>query len=194
MPVGVAGSDGVLANADVTYLCPIADEVPPEIVEAVRGGVVGAAPQGWLRRWDGDGLVRSKRWEHAERVLPYVDLLVLSEEDVAPVPDELPRYRSIAQRVVLTRGSRGATLFEGTTSTDFPAYSATQIDPTGAGDVFAAALQLHWALKRDTGEAIEFANCVASFAVEDIGTRGVPTRDQIADRWRSGMPDWDTQP
>jgi sugar/nucleoside kinase (ribokinase family) len=40
--------------------------------------------------------------------------------------------------VVLKRGSRGATVYDGSGSVDVPAYEVRETDPTGAGDCFDA--------------------------------------------------------
>lgn len=173
---------GEWGDASVVYLCPIADEVEPDACEAFENGVIGASPQGWLREWDATGRVTAKRWENAETLLNRIDALVLSAEDIAPFPDELERYRALARRVVLTQGADGATLYEGKKATSFPAYPAREIDPTGAGDVFAAAFLLRLAEKDDPEEAVDYANCVASFAVEAVGTEGIPSPEQVVQR------------
>jgi len=174
-------------NAPIVYLCPIADEVEADICDAFEGGVVGATPQGWLREWDADGHVTPKRWTTADVFLPRLDVLVLSVEDIAPFPDELDRYRAQTRRVVLTQGSAGATLYEGNKAKTFPAYPAREVDPTGAGDVFAAAFLLRFAETGDPEESVDYANCVASFAVEAVGTAGIPSKERVEQR-RSKRP------
>jgi sugar/nucleoside kinase (ribokinase family) len=42
------------------------------------------------------------------------------------------------ETVVLKRGSRGATVYTGSSRTDVPAYAVKEVDPTGAGDCFDA--------------------------------------------------------
>ncbi len=176
-------------RADVLYLCPIADEVDPTVLQSTTGGVVGVTPQGWFRTWDADGVVTAKKWRHAEAILPHADVCVLSEEDIAAFPEELDRFRALTKRVVFTHGSRGATLYSGDESRHFPAYAANQVDPTGAGDVFATAYLLYVAAKGDPADAMAFGNCVASFAVEDIGTKGIPTASRVLERWSGALPD-----
>jgi sugar/nucleoside kinase (ribokinase family) len=48
------------------------------------------------------------------------------------------------------------------------------VDPTGAGDVFAAALLCHLYRHGDPREAVNFANYVASFSVGQVGVEGIP--------------------
>lgn len=169
-------------RAPIVYLCPIADEVEPGVLEAFANGVIGATPQGWLRQWDEAGRVAAKRWANAEAFLPRLDALVLSVEDIAPFPDELDRYRALTRRVVLTHGSAGATLYEKGKAKTFAAYPAREVEPTGAGDVFAAAFLLRLAETGDSAESVDYANCVASFAVEGVGTDTIPSAAQVAER------------
>jgi 1D-myo-inositol 3-kinase len=176
-------------RSDVLYLCPIADEVEPSVLQATTGSVIGVTPQGWFRTWDDAGVVSAKKWAGAEAVLPHVDVCVLSEEDIAAFPEELDRFRSLTKRVVFTHGAGGATLYAGDEARHFPAYEARQVDPTGAGDVFATAYLLYVAAKGDPVDAMAFGNCVASFAVEDVGTKGIPAASRVLERWSGPLPD-----
>jgi sugar/nucleoside kinase (ribokinase family) len=61
------------------------------------------------------------------------------------------------------------------------------MDPTGAGDVFLAALMVAWLLTGElaTARALRFAAAAGSCAVEGAGLVGVPTRVQVAARLHS---------
>jgi len=67
----------------------------------------------------------------------------------------------------------------------FPTRPAHEVDPTGAGDVFAAAflIRLRETAQSPTGEdpweAARFANVVASFSVEGPGVSAIPRREQV---------------
>lgn len=169
-------------NTDIAYICPVADEVTVDAVHAFSNAVIGVTSQGWMRKWEKNYRVSAKRWDNAEKILPYIDALILSEDDIAPFPDELDLYIELTEIVVLTRNKRGATLYKDGNSIDFPAYKTTQIDQTGAGDVFASAFLSKYHETFNASEATDFANCVASFAVEREGTKGIPTYEQIKQR------------
>lgn len=169
-------------DAEIAYICPVADEVAEDVVHAFPNAVIGVTPQGWMRRWDKEHRVFAKKWENPEKILPYADALILSVDDIANFPDELERYIELTKIVVLTKNKKGATLYEGGNSTDFPAYKTTEIDQTGAGDVFAAAFLSKYNETLDAAVSTDFANCVASFAVEAEGTKGIPTYKQIEQR------------
>jgi sugar/nucleoside kinase (ribokinase family) len=57
------------------------------------------------------------------------------------------------------------------------------VDPTGAGDVFAAAFLCHLHASGNPREAADFANRVAACSVEKIGFASIPTRAEVVDRF-----------
>jgi sugar/nucleoside kinase (ribokinase family) len=86
--------------------------------------------------------------------------------------------------VVLTEYRDGSTLYRrqpnGTVSvTKIPPRPADEIDPTGAGDVFATAFMIRYQETGDPVQSARFANITASFGVEAPGIAGIPTRDQV---------------
>ncbi len=169
-------------NANIVYLCPVANEIEPSVIGKIPNSVIGASPQGWMRRWDSDGSVYAQRWEDAKDILPHIDVLVMSEEDIAPFPDVIDEYAVLAKMTVLTKGAHGSRLFYEGKVTDFPAFRVKVFDPTGAGDVFATAFLYKYSQTKDPHEASRFANCAASFIVEKEGTTGIPKLQQINER------------
>jgi sugar/nucleoside kinase (ribokinase family) len=182
MPHNIAGDS---CNAEVAYLCPIADEVDPDCIHSLNCALIGVTPQGWMRQRDGDSqVVRPKRWDSAPAILPYADVLILSDEDLSAYPDELEKYIELTRIVVVTKGKYGATLYENGRILGSQAYPANEVDPTGAGDVFAAAFLIKYYETRLPREAINFAHCAASFAVEGAHTTNIPTLGSIQNRLR----------
>jgi sugar/nucleoside kinase (ribokinase family) len=105
--------------------------------------------------------------------------LILSELDV-PDPDRLVRdWGPFIDIIVVTRAERGATVYRGAESHQFPARPARQVDPTGAGDVFAASFMIRLVETGDPHQAAQFANVVASFSVEGPGVTAIPVRNQV---------------
>lgn len=180
-------------GASVILLAPLAQEIPPFLIRNLPrrpGSLLAATPQGWLRRWDFDGRVWPTPWEAAEEILPLLDVLILSCDDLLPfaqnrrdtVNELLSRWSMYVPLLIATDGPRGATLFERGTTTHFPAYPANEVDPTGAGDVFAAAFLVHLHQHRAPHAAMNFANCAASLSIEQPGISGIPTLEQIQQR------------
>ena len=169
-------------DAEIVYLCPVANEIHPDIVNMFPNSLIGASPQGWMRQWDAEGRVSQHKWKYASQVLPHVDVVVMSEEDVAPFPEIVYEYAELADIVVFTRGERGATVFRNGQQFDSPAFATCVDDPTGAGDVFATAFLSNFHETRDVHEAAIFANCAASFVVEKEGTEGIPELARVRSR------------
>jgi sugar/nucleoside kinase (ribokinase family) len=108
-----------------------------------------------------------------------INVLILSEQDV-PDPDGLVRaWGRMIDTIVVTRAERGATVYHSGEPCNHPARPADQVDPTGAGDVFAPAFMIRLIETGDPCEAAEFANAVASFSIEGPGVTGIPMRQQV---------------
>jgi sugar/nucleoside kinase (ribokinase family) len=54
-----------------------------------------------------------------------------------------------------------------------------EFDPTGAGDIFAAAFFVRLYLTRDPWESARFANQIAATSVTRGGLDGVPTQEEV---------------
>lgn len=182
-------------DAPIVLLGPLAQEMTPEFVTLFPrrpGAIIAATPQGWLRRWDADGRVWPTPWAAADLVLPMLDVLILSHDDLLPFADGnrkeadaiLAQWSKRVPLLVATDGRHGATLFRQGNTQRFPAYPINEVDPTGAGDVFAAAFLTYLHKHGDPERAVDFANCVASFSVEQAGIQGVPTLEMVETRLR----------
>lgn len=183
-------------GAPVVLLGPLAQELSSTFVQLFPrqpGTIVAATPQGWLRRWDADGRVWPTPWVEAEQVLPSLDVLILSHDDLLPFAQGnrreadaiLSRWSMYVPLLVATDGRHGATLFQHGTIERFPAYVANEVDPTGAGDVFAVAFLTHLHRHGTLREAVDFANCVAALSVEHEGTTGIPTMERVEQRMKA---------
>ncbi|MDE2972565.1 MAG: PfkB family carbohydrate kinase [Acidobacteriota bacterium] len=142
-----------------------------------RGALAGAAPQGLIRRWDDAGRV-STRWSaRALGRLTGLDILSLSE---AEFPDSIGLSVPL---VAVTRGRRGAVLRRsGSPAVEIPASPGVEVDPTGAGDVFAAALFIGLWCGAPAEEAARLAAAAAAISVEFPGTEGIPTLEEARAR------------
>lgn len=177
----------------IILLGPLAQEIPLTLLQSLprsAGSLLAATPQGWLRRWDDDGHVWPTPWEAAEEMLPLLDVLILSHDDLLPFANNkrdvadtmLADWSMRVPLLIATDGRYGATLFEHGKTTRFPAYPAIEVDPTGAGDVFAAAFLVHLHQHGNPHAATNFANCVASLSIEYPGISGIPSPEQIRNR------------
>jgi sugar/nucleoside kinase (ribokinase family) len=172
-------------QAPIVHLAPIMQEVP-HTINGMADTLVGATPQGWLRVVQPNNVVVTEPARLLDLPWSPAHVAVLSEEDVQG--DEA-LVGQLAQRLdlaVLTRAERGATVWQHGASTDVPAFAADVVDPTGAGDVFAAAFFAALHEGRTPVEAARWACAAAAFAIEGPGTTTLPTREQVEQRAASG--------
>lgn len=180
-------------EARIIYLAPLVGELDVDIARLFPQSLLGVSPQGWLRRWDEEGRVYPKRWDGAEEVLSRADAVIMSEEDVGGDKIAILDYASQASIMVVTQGSRGAMVYQRDEACHFPAFRVKEVvDPTGAGDVFAAAYLIELEESGDPHRAAVFANCVASISVEKRGAEGIPTLEEVDRRlsevgWREKL-------
>jgi hypothetical protein len=172
------------AGADAYVLAPAYHEfaaMPP-----LQASVVAVSLQGPLRATGEGGRVihHPNPVAQADPFLAPGTLAFLSEEDTA---DAVGLCRHIASRgavALLTRGYRGADMFEGVNELRFDAIPANSIDPTGAGDCFAMAFVVRMVETRDLVEACRFGLAAGSLAVEAAGIAAIPTRQAVEERMR----------
>jgi sugar/nucleoside kinase (ribokinase family) len=169
-------------DPDVLLLGPVAGEVAGGTAAAFEAGSVGATAQGWLRAIDEDGVVSAREWAQPGRDLASVHALFLSETDLPDAAVRCPGLLAHVPIVVLTRGWRGLTLFERSGVHDVSGLPREEVDPTGAGDVFAAAFLVRYHETQDPLTAAAFATCAASCVVEAVGTAGIGSRDEVEKR------------
>jgi sugar/nucleoside kinase (ribokinase family) len=167
---------------DVLLLGPVAGEVPVGMALAFEAEVVGAIAQGWVREFDPAGNVSAAPWVDPGRDLAGVHVLFLSQHDLPDAARHARELLSVVPVVVLTRGWEGATVFTRQSVQDVPSLPRQEVDPTGAGDVFAAAFLLRYHETGDLGEAAAFGACAASCAVEGLGTSALGDRAEIERR------------
>lgn len=173
-------------NTPIIHLGPVAQEVSPEFLGSFPGAFIGLTPQGWLRRWNSSGQVHPISLAEPEKILGQASCVVLSLEDLGGDKQALEAYAEMSQLLVQTRGMLGAIIYMNGSRYEVPAFEAREVDPTGAGDVFATAFLIRYYETRDPLAAALFANCVASFVIEGPGTSTIPSRDQVHQRLQEG--------
>ena len=165
-------------RAKIIHLAPVAQELDACLPADFHPSLLGLTPQGWFRAWDETGKVRPCAWEQAEAALAGAGATVFSLEDVAGNEDEIERLAHAARVLVVTEGAAGARLLWHGDSRRFRPPEVTEIDPTGAGDIFAAAFFIRLLNTRDPWEAARFANRMAAISVTRPGLLGIPTAQE----------------
>ncbi len=178
--LGIADVPAEWRDSAIVHLGPIAQEIDGTVVGAFPDAVLGLTPQGWMRAWDDSGFVHAVDWHPVPGLAARADAVILSREDIDEDIERIERYAASTRTLVLTAGWKGSTVYHRGQVRSFPAPVVNEIDPTGAGDIFATAYLV--ALRR-TGDpflSAQFANCVAAHSVERSGLASIPTGKEIA--------------
>lgn len=165
---------------------PVAGEVGQEWAPVpALGSRVTLGWQGLLRAFSDNGWV--------VKVDPAPSPLLSRADLVCASLDDLPGGALVTQlgmpgpltTLVVTAGERGGVAWRsGDNGRPYRAVPADVVDPTGAGDVFMAALMVVWLHTRQcaSADALRFAAAAASCTVERPGLLGVPSADAVAAR------------
>jgi len=113
----------------------------------------------------------------AEMLDDGVDLLFCNEEEAClwseatSVDAALEALKGIARQIVITRGSQGALIWDGSTRTDIAPTPATPVDSNGAGDMFAGAYLFGLTRGWSPARAGALASQAAAAVVSQFGPR-----------------------
>jgi 1D-myo-inositol 3-kinase len=183
-PLDATGIPPAWRGADLLLLVPVVDEVDvPAFVAAAGARLVGLGVQGLVRAVGPDGVVRPRPLALGRRALSGVHAAVLGDDDVGGEPDLVGRLAASVPVVAFTHGSRGCDLVVRGRTRRVAAHPAREVDPTGAGDVFAAAFLLALARGADPADAARLGAAAGSIAVEARGADALPRlRDEAEGR------------
>jgi sugar/nucleoside kinase (ribokinase family) len=166
-------------KAAIVHIGPIAGEGKSLTDAGFPSSMIGLTPQGWLRAWNGDGRVHIGTWPEALQALPKVSAAVLSIEDVGGDEEQIEAMSIKCRVLAVTEGAAGARLYWNGDLRRFQALPVKEVDPTGAGDIFAAAFFWRLSVTNDPWVAAKFASRLSSFSVTRQGLEGIPTREEI---------------
>ncbi|HEX9052104.1 MAG TPA: PfkB family carbohydrate kinase [Anaeromyxobacter sp.] len=167
---------------DALLLAPVLGEVDVAAFVAAAGArVVALGVQGLVREVRPDGAVVARIWDPSPAALAGVGAAVLGEDDVRGQGDLVARLAAAIPVVAFTHGERGCDLLvRGRPPARIGAHPAREVDPTGAGDVFAAALLLGLARGDDPVAAARLGAAAASIVVEG---RGGDALGRVGEAW-----------
>lgn len=106
-----------------------------------------------------------------------VDLLFCNESEALAfvgtesLTEAREALKKIAKSFVITRGDKGATLFDGTAFIDVEPFKVMAIDSNGAGDMYAGAFLYAISQKHSFAAAGKLASLAASRVVSQFGPR-----------------------
>jgi sugar/nucleoside kinase (ribokinase family) len=169
-------------DVGLAALCPVTGEVDPALAAAFPEASTVALPQGWMRQRGAGGVVSPQPWEDAGLVLPHVQAVVVSAEDIEPFQKEALEWFQRVPVGAVTRGADGAILFVNGDRYGVEPDAAVEKDDTGAGDVFATALLIAYNRDGNAWDAAAVASCCAAASVEGEGVAAIPDRAALEAR------------
>jgi sugar/nucleoside kinase (ribokinase family) len=178
-PLGLNLIPDVWRNPPIVHLAPIAQEVDPLLARDFSSSFVGLTPQGWLRTWDRKGLIQRTEWPEASFVLQRAGATVISLEDVEEDENLIEEMAASSRVLVVTEADQGCRIYWNGDVRRIRPPEVSEVDSTGAGDIFAAAFFSRLYQTRDPWEAGRFATYLASLSVTRTGLESVPTHDEI---------------
>jgi sugar/nucleoside kinase (ribokinase family) len=131
------------------------------------------------------------RWDAAVQALRAFQAIFLSAADVRGQEQAMTEWVQRVPIAVVTAGRRGALLYVNGDRYEVRPRRAAAVDPTGAGDVFAATFLARYRRDGDPWEAAEAAACAASLSIEGVGWSAVPDAgrlDAALKAYRSVLP------
>jgi hypothetical protein len=178
-PIEVSNSPPYFLRSPLVHLAPIIGEGDPRIAHLFKDSTVLLTLQGWLRRLEPDGRVRFKRWYDPD-VLKSIDIVVFSEEDIVEAPDMEQDFARSVKNLFVTRAEQGGTYYRNGEPLSYDTPQVEMVNPTGAGDVFAASLLASLpAMTNDLLLATKVAARLGAICVTRPGLEGTPTSEEV---------------
>jgi len=166
-------------GASIVHLAPVAQEVEPSLMRSFPSALIGLTPQGWLRSWDSEGRVQVAEWPESAFVLERAGATVISLQDVGENEDRLYEMAASSRVLAVTEAAAGSRVYWQGDVRRFSAPDVEEVDPIGAGDIFAAAFFVRLYTTRDPWEAARFANHLAAISVTRPGLTGIPSPEEV---------------
>jgi sugar/nucleoside kinase (ribokinase family) len=168
---------------EVLHLAPVLGEVDvAAFAHAVRARLVGLSLQGLVRAVTPGGAVEPRPLALDAAVLSAVGAAVLGEDEARGDPTLVSRLAAAVPVVAFTHGAGGCEVIVRGRTRRVGVHPAAQVDPTGAGDVFAAAFLLALSRGEDPLGAARLGAAAASIVVEGRGGEALARMGEAAAR------------
>lgn len=127
-----------------------------------------------------------------EEIFQYVDIFIPNETELSTYSGIQVNDVASAEKaalvmqekgvgtLIVTMGSKGSLICEGSAALFVPAHKVKAVDTTAAGDTFCGGLCVAIAEEKDLKAATEFATTAAALAVQKMGAQSsIPLRKEI---------------
>lgn len=173
------------SDARSFYISPIANEVTPELLKAVKrkSNLVMLDPQGILREIGKGGKVEVKPRDLGE-FLKHVDVVKIGKEEAqilkGDVEEALKSIRAAGPKIaILTKGGEPSVVLSDEGLVKIEPLKVDAKDLTGAGDVFGAAFLTRYMATREVLGSAKFAAAAAGLKIRYKGPTGFPSEKEI---------------
>lgn len=170
-----------LVDSDWILFGPIFQEIDIDYVKMIKSksrAKIFVDPQGFIRRNE-NGLIKHHKAHEIEEIASLSNVFKPNEVECRILTGIDPRidYKSSARiikswgadLVILTLAEQGSVMYDGNEFYLIPAYATEALDPTGAGDTYAAGIIYAFDNGYDYYQAGCFASSVSSIMVECCG-------------------------
>jgi hypothetical protein len=173
-PLDASALPDAWRTADLLLLAPVLGELAPApFVCAIRASTVGLCVQGLVRDVHG-GLVVPRSLAPTSASLAGIDVAFLGDDEAVGQPDLADALAAVVPIVAWTHGARGSEVRARGRTLRAGVHPARELDPTGAGDVYAAAFLLALARGGSLEDAARLGAAAASIVVEGRGGDALP--------------------
>ena len=166
-------------KAPVVHLAPLVQEISPAACAFFEDSLLCVTGQGWLRGRESDGNIILAPHPELKAWLSRIDILVLSLNDLSGDRSAMISLLTTVRLGVETLGPGGCNIYHQGRTTLVPVKSEVEVDPTGAGDIFAAAFFIKYHETGNFIRAAEFANACAALSVRKVGLESIPDLAEI---------------
>ncbi len=189
-------SDAVLDEVVWLHVTGSSLGVSTSVRAAVEAAVARARDRGARIAFDPNLRLELARLDETralcQHVLPHAYVVLPSGAEavlLTGLDDPLAACRALLamgpEVVVWKRGAAGCTVVTAEEAVDVPAYPVDVVDPTGAGDTFAAAFTVASLAGQPPVEAARFASVAAALSTLALGPmEALPSRDDVHARLR----------
>ena len=177
-------------EAEALLVGPVLQDIDLSILTARRKGLLMLDIQGILRHLTPANQVVEKMGSDVAMAIRHCDILKVNAREAqiitstGHIDTALKKlYRMGPQLIIITQDSKGAHIYDGDRLVHLSTPKVSEIDSTGAGDIFAAAFLQQYLDGSDPVIAGQFAVIAAALSIRGTGTSAIPTLEEI-EKWR----------
>ena len=159
---------------DLIFISPVLNEFSidktKQLMEKFKSSFFIGIPQGWIRKVIGEEV---KFDFSGFEKFPRFDILFFSDEELSNSRNSLEKLRKLSNILVITRGSRGVSVYEKDEILNFPSVKVDSVNSIGAGDIFATVFSIKYYQLKNKSLAAKFANQIAAHSTRYEGLKSI---------------------